>query len=257
MRKTVVRERSKVILRDPILVEGLPGLGTVGKIAVQYLRRQMKAKRLADLYSPHFAYYVLVNKRGSVRLLRNEFHYWRNQQSENDLILLTGDTQAQTIEGQYEVASSILDYAQSKGVKLVITVGGYKTEVKDTPRVVAASTNGQILKMALESGAVSSPSGNPIVGISGLLLGLARFRNVDALCLLGETPGYIPDPMAAKKILNVITSLLKIEVNLEGLEKEIDKSDQIMERMREIEKQRQLAVQRMRKADEERVTYIS
>jgi len=257
MRRTVVRERSKVILRDPILVEGLPGLGTVGKIAVQYLRRQMKAKRLADLYSPHFAYYVLVNKRGSVRLLRNEFHYWRNQQSENDLILLTGDTQAQTIEGQYEVASSILDYAQSKGVKLVITVGGYKTEVKDTPRVVAASTNGQILKMALESGAVSSPSGNPIVGISGLLLGLARFRNVDALCLLGETPGYIPDPMAAKKILNVITSLLKIEVNLEGLEKEIDKSDQIMERMREIEKQRQLAVQRMRKADEERVTYIS
>jgi len=257
MRRTVVRERSKVILRDPILVEGLPGLGTVGKIAVQYLRRQMKAKRLADLYSPHFAYYVLVNKRGSVRLLRNEFHYWRNQQSENDLILLTGDTQAQTIEGQYEVASSILDYAQSKGVKLVITVGGYKTEVKDTPRVVAASTNGQILKMALESGAVSSPSGNPIVGISGLLLGLARFRNVDALCLLGETPGYIPDPMAAKKILNVITSLLKIEVDLEGLEKEIDKSDQIMERMREIEKQRQLAVQRMRKADEERVTYIS
>lgn len=257
MRRTVVRERSKVILRDPILVEGLPGLGTVGKIAVQYLRRQMKAKRLADLYSPHFAYYVLVNKRGSVRLLRNEFHYWRNQQSENDLILLTGDTQAQTIEGQYEVASSILDYAESKGVKLVITVGGYKTEVKDTPRVVAASTNEQVLKMALESGAISSPPGNPIVGISGLLLGLARFKKVDALCLLGETPGYIPDPMAAKRILDVITSLLKIEVDLEGLEKEIDKSDQIMERMREIEKQRQLAVQRMRKADEERVTYIS
>jgi len=257
MKKTLVRERSKVILNNPILVEGLPGLGTVGKIAVQYLRRQMKAKRLADLYSPHFAYYVLVNKRGSVRLLRNEFCYWRNQQSENDLILLTGDTQAQTIEGQYEVASSILDYAESKDVKLVITVGGYKTEVRDTPRVVAASTNQEILRMALDSGAISSPPGNPIVGISGLLLGLARFRNVDALCLLGETPGYVPDPRAAKKVLIVITNLLRIEVDLEGLEREIDKSEQIMERMREIEKQRELAVQRMRKAEEERVTYIS
>ncbi|MCW4026471.1 MAG: PAC2 family protein, partial [Candidatus Bathyarchaeota archaeon] len=80
MRKTVVRERSNVVLKNPILVEGLPGLGTVGKIAVQYLRRQMKAKRLAELYSPHFAYYVLVTKRGSVRLLRNEFHYWQNEQ---------------------------------------------------------------------------------------------------------------------------------------------------------------------------------
>jgi len=257
MRKTVVKERSDVVLKNPILVEGLPGLGTVGKIAVQYLRRQMKAKRLAELYSPHFAYYVLVTKRGSVRLLRNEFYYWQNEQMENDLILLTGDTQAQTIEGQYEVARSILDYAESKGVKLVITAGGYKTEVKDTPRVVAASTNREVLKTALESGAISSPPGNPIVGISGLLLGLARMRNTDALCLLGETPGYMPDPRAAKKILNVITSLLKIEVDLEGLEREIDKSEQIMERMREIEKQRDLAVQRMRKAEEERVTYIS
>ena len=257
MRRTVVRERSKVILNNPILVEGLPGLGTVGKIAVQYLRRQMKAKRLAELYSPHFAYYVLVTKRGSVRLLRNEFYYWQNEQRENDLILLTGDTQAQTIEGQYEVARSILDYAESKGVKLVITVGGYKTEVKDTPRVVAASTNHEVLKTALESGAISSPPGNPIVGISGLLLGLARMRNTDALCLLGETPGYMPDPRAAEKILNVITTLLRIEVDLDGLEREIDKSQQIMKRMREIEKQRELAVQRMRKAEEERVTYIS
>jgi uncharacterized protein (TIGR00162 family) len=257
MRKTVVKERSNVVLKNPILVEGLPGLGTVGKIAVQYLRRQMKAKRLAELYSPHFAYYVLVTKRGSVRLLRNEFYYWQNEQRENDLILLTGDTQAQTIEGQYEVARSILDYADSKGVKLVITVGGYKTEVKDIPRVVAASTNHEVLKKALESGAISSPLGNPIVGISGLLLGLARMRNTDALCLLGETPGYMPDPTAAKRILNVITTLLKIDIDLEGLEKEIDKSEHIMERMREIEKQRELAVQRMRKAEEERVTYIS
>jgi len=257
MRKTIIIEKNGVQLRNPVLIEGFPGLGTVGKIVIQYLRRQMKAEKLADLYSPHFAYYVLVSKRGSVRLLRNEFYFWKNENGENDLILLTGDTQAQTVEGQYEVASSILDYGEKNGVKLIITIGGYRTEAKDKPQVVAVSTNPEVLKMALEAGAASSPPGNPIVGLAGLLLGLSRLRNMDALCLLGETPGYLPDPKAAKSVLGVVAKLLKIEVDLEGLEKEIDKSELMVKRMREIEERREVTAQKMRKEEEERVTYIS
>jgi len=257
MRKTNIIEKNGVQLRNPVLIEGFPGLGTVGKIVIQYLRRQMKAEKLADLYSPHFAYYVLVSKKGSVRLLRNEFYFWKNENGENDLILLTGDTQAQTVEGQYEVASSILDYAEKNGVKLIVTIGGYRTEAKDKPQVVAVSTNPEVLKMALEAGAVSSPPGNPIVGLAGLLLGLSRLRNMDALCLLGETPGYIPDPKAAKSVLDVVAKLLKVEVGLEGLEKEIDKSELMIKRMREIEERSEVAAQKMRKEEEERVTYIS
>jgi len=257
MRKTIIIERNKVQLRNPVLIEGFPGLGTVAKIVIQYLRRQMKTERLAELYSPHFAYYVLVNKKGSVRLLRNEFYYWKNESGENDLILLTGDTQAQTVEGQYEVATSILDYAEKMGVKLIITIGGYRAEAKDNPQVVAVSTSAEVLRSALEVGAMSSPPGNPIVGIAGLLLGLSRLRNMDALCLLGETPGYLPDPKAAKSVLSVVTKLLKIGVNLDGLDREIDKSELIVERMRDIEERREITAQKMRKEEEERVTYIS
>ncbi len=257
MKETIIVEKNKVDLKNPVLIEGLPGLGTVGKIVIKYLRKQMKTEKLAELYSPHFAYYVLVNKRGNVRLLRNDFYYWKNENGENDLILLTGDSQAQTVEGQYEVASSILDYAEEKGVKLIITIGGYKAEVKDNPRVVAVSTSPEVLRMASEAGAVSSPPGNPIVGIAGLLLGLSSLRKMDALCLLGETPGYLPDAKAAKNVLSAITRLLKIKVDLEGLDKEIDKSDLIIKRMREIEEQREIAAQKMRKTEEERVTYIS
>jgi len=257
MKETIIREKAKVDLRNPVLIEGLPGLGIVGKIVVKYLRKQMEAEKLAELYSPHFAYYVLVSKKGNVRLLRNDFYYWKNKKRGNDLILLTGDSQPQTIEGQYEVASSILDYVEKMGVRLIITIGGYKTEVKDEPQVVAVSTSPEVLRMALEAGAVTSPPGNPIVGIAGLLLGLSRLRKMDALCLLGETLGYMPDAKAAKSVLSVVARMLKIKVDLEGLEKEIDKSELIIKRMREIEEQREIAAQKMRKAEEERVTYIS
>ncbi|MEM2539346.1 MAG: PAC2 family protein, partial [Candidatus Bathyarchaeia archaeon] len=60
MKKTVIIEKEEVELKNPILIEGLPGLGMVGKIAVKYLIKQLKARKFAELYSPHFAYYVLV-----------------------------------------------------------------------------------------------------------------------------------------------------------------------------------------------------
>ncbi|MFQ5837039.1 MAG: PAC2 family protein, partial [Candidatus Bathyarchaeia archaeon] len=239
MKTTTIKELTKIELKNPILVEGLPGLGMVGRIATRYLAKQLKAQKLAILYSPHFPYYIVVNKKGSVRLLQGKFFFWKNEAGENDLIFFTGDSQAQTIEGQYEVASSILDFAEKNNVKKIVTIGGYRKEVKETPKVVAVSTSPTLLNETLKAKAVPSPAGNPIVGTAGLLLGLAKFRKIDAICLLGETRGYLPDPRAAKSVLEVLQKMLKIKVDLSGLDKEIEKSKEIVERMQEIEKRRE------------------
>jgi len=257
MKETVIVEKEKVELKNPILIEGLPGLGLVGKIAAKYLVKQLKAKKMAELYSPHFAYYVLVTDEGSIRLLRSEFYYWKNEKGENDLILLTGDSQAQTIEGQHEIADAILDFANKKNVKLIITIGGYRKEVKAAPQVLASATNLRLLEKALKSGAKNSPKGNPIVGTAGLLVGLAKFRDIDAICLLAETSGYLPDPKAAKSVLNVLMRMLNFEVNLSDLDDEIYKSEQIESRMRKIEEQRRALEKRRQKIDEEKISYIS
>ena len=83
MKETYIKEIKKVDLKDPILIEGLPGLGLVGKITIRYLIKRLEAKKFAYLYSPHFPYYVLVNKKGSVRLLRGTFYYWKNKKEKN------------------------------------------------------------------------------------------------------------------------------------------------------------------------------
>jgi uncharacterized protein (TIGR00162 family) len=257
MKTTVIKEVNTIELKNPILVEGFPGLGMVGNIATQYLIRQLKTQKLATLYSPHFPYHVLVSKKGGARLLRGEFYFWKNEAGENDLILLTGDSQAQTIEGQFEVANSILDYAEKKKVKTVITIGGYRNEVEGSPKVVAVSTNPALFKKALNSKAMSSEAGTPIVGTAGLLLGLATFRNVDAICLLGETRGYLPDPKTAKSVIEILQGIIDVTVDLSGLDKEIERSKEMLDRMQEIEKRRVKYVEKMRRVEEERITYIS
>ncbi len=256
MKETAIKELTKVELKNPILIEGLPGLGLVGKIATRYLIKQLKAQKLAYLYSPHFPYFVLVSKKGSVRLLRGTFYFWKNDNGENDLILFTGDSQAQTIEGQYEISNRILDFAQKYGVKLIITIGGYRVET-DKPKVVAAATSQALLDRALQANAVISPMGSPIVGTAGLILGLAPFRKIEALCLLGETRGYLPDPKAAKSVLEVLMKILRINVDLAGLDAEIAKAESMVARLRKIEEKRMLQAEEMRREEDKKITYIS
>jgi uncharacterized protein (TIGR00162 family) len=257
VKETFIKELMRSDLNNPVLIEGLPGLGLVGKIATRFLIKELKAERLAYLYSPHFPYFVLVNKKGSVRLLRGTFYSWKNKNGKNDIIFFTGDSQAQTIEGQYEISNRILDFAGQKNVKLIVTIGGYRTEAKDKPKVIAAATNTELLNKALQAKAVVSPSGSPIVGSAGLILGLAHFKKLDALCLLGETRGYLPDPKAAKSVLEVLQSLFSIDVDLKGLDENIAKAEKMVTRLQKIEEKRALQAEEVRKEENKKVTYIS
>lgn len=257
MKETVIKELTEVDLRNPILIEGLPGLGLVGKIATRYLIKRLRAQKFAYLYSPHLPYFVLVNKKGSARLLRGTFYAWNNQDGENDLIFFTGDSQAQTIEGQYEISDCIMDFAKQLKVRLIVTVGGYRMEVEDNPKVIAAASNQELLESALQTGAILSSKGSPIVGTAGLILGLARFKKIDTLCLLGETRGYLPDPKAAKAVLDVLKILLNIDVDLAGLDEQIVKADDMVSRLQRIEEKRASHAEEIQKEENKKITYIS
>jgi uncharacterized protein (TIGR00162 family) len=256
MRETYVKEFSQIQPKNPVLIEGLPGLGLVGKIALRYLIKQLKPKKIAYLYSPHFPYFVLVNKKGSVRLLRGAFYYYQNPK-DNDILLFTGDSQSQTIEGQYEIADRMLDFSEKHGVKTIATIGGYRMEPKEKPRVFIAATNQDLLQKAITAGGTLSTTGSPIVGTAGLILGLAKFKKIEALCLLGETRGYLPDPLAAKSVLEVLKSMFKFDLDLTGLNEEISRAETMVTRLQQIEEKRALQAEETKKEEDKKTTYIS
>ncbi|MGE5533482.1 MAG: PAC2 family protein [Bacillota bacterium] len=256
MKETYIKEFAEIQPNNPILIEGLPGLGLVGKIALRYLIKQLKAKKIAYLYSPHFPYFVLVNKKGNVRLLRGAFYYYQNPKG-NDIILFTGDSQSQTIEGQYEIADRMLDFSEKHGVKTIATIGGYRMESKEKPRVFIAATSHDVLQKAIQSGASLSTSGSPIVGTAGLILGLSKFKKIDAICLLGETRGYLPDPLAAKSVLEVLKLTFNFDLDLAGLDEEIAKAETMVTRLQQIEEKRAVQAEETRKQEDKKTTYIS
>jgi uncharacterized protein len=257
VKATYIKELAHIEAKDPVLIEGLPGLGLVGKIAMRYLIKQLKAQKIAYLYSPHFPYFVLVNKKGNVRLLRGTFYYVKNSAGPNDLLLFTGDSQSQTIEGQYEIADEMIKFAKQHKVGTIVTIGGYRMETEGKPKVVVAGTSQEILSQAFKAGGTVSPTGSPIVGTAGLILGLARFQKISALCLLGETRGYLPDPQAARSVLEVIRGMFQFNVDLAAMDEDIVRADKMVTRLQQIEQQREAQSEETRKEEDKKTTYIS
>ena len=131
------------VLNRPILISGLPGFGYVAKLSADYLREQLKAKLFEEIYSPSFPPFVLIRKDGTVELLKNEFYYWKNKSSsENDLIIFTGNTQASSPEGQFEVVDEVLRVAEKFGVGKIFSLAAYASQERvDVPRVFGAVTD--------------------------------------------------------------------------------------------------------------------
>ncbi len=102
MEDVVIRTLEKVALRDPVLIEGLPGVGNVGKLAADYLRDQLPAKPLATIHSKFFPPQVYVSEEGIIRLVSNDLSYWKATGSgQRDVLVLGGDYQGISPEGQY------------------------------------------------------------------------------------------------------------------------------------------------------------
>lgn len=227
-------------LDNPIFIEGLPGIGNVGKLAVEHLIEMTNAVKFAELYSKDFPPQVFINSDGTVKLVNNEFYYVKaKKKNQRDIILLTGDYQGLSSQGQYELVEKILDIVEELGVKEIYTLGGYGLgyEIKK-PKVLFAVTDKKLVKTMKQYGAIfkKNEPGGGIIGASGLILGLGKLRGFEAVCFMGETPGYLVDPNSAKAILKILTKITKVEVNMTRLEEKAKEIEYISQQLSEMEK---------------------
>ncbi|UCE37367.1 MAG: proteasome assembly chaperone family protein [Thermoplasmata archaeon] len=239
MENVIINYLQKPDINDPILIEGLPGVGNVGKLAAEHLIDQLHAEKFADLFSKHFPPQVLVGEDGVVKLVNNELHFVKSSNKDGfDLIILVGDYQGMTPEGQYELASKILEVAREFKVKKIFTLGGYGMgKVIEYPRVLGATTNKGLVEEMRKYG-ITFPKGEPgsgIVGASGLLLGLGVLEGIESVCLMGETSGYFADPKAAQAVLEVLTKILNVKVDFKQLELKAKELDYMTSKLKDLE----------------------
>ena len=221
----IIKITARPKLRTPNLLAAWPGIGNVAMIIANYLKAKLPFKELGYLEASYFFDPIGVLVRDNVveepNFPQSDFYYWKNSGGGNDLILFIGDDQP--ANKGYELAHCILDVGERFGAERVYTCAAAITRIHHTepPKVWGVATShrisGDLNEYNLEH------SGNlQIAGLNGLLLGVAKEREIDGICLLGEVPVYasrMPNPMAALAVLKVLTSMIGVKIDLAELAK--------------------------------------
>ena len=223
--ETKITEIGEVNLNNPIVIEGLPGIGFVGKIVVDQIVKHLNGEKFAELQSDYFPPQVTMKEDGLIEPMKMEFFYIKDFGENNqDIVLLTGNTQGSDFEGQIMISKVLMNYFEDLGSEKIFTIGGLGTgELSERSKVFVAGNNKDLIDEILEidNTEVRKDEGGAIVGASGLLLYYAQQKGIDAACLMGETPGFYVDPSSAKEVLFVLFKLFGFKLDFEELDEQI------------------------------------
>lgn len=220
-------EKKHPTLKNPILLVGLPGIGNVGKIVVDFLIDELKAKPLYAIQSYHFPHTVFVNEKNLVDMPTIELFYKKGNATTQDFLFLAGDVQPTEQTACYEFCDIILNIFQELKGREIISIGGIGLyEVGELPKVFCTGNRHDIIEKYVK-GTVLNPHlygvVGPIVGVAGVILGLSMQRNIPAISLLAETiahPYYV-GIKGSKEILSILQKKFSFSVDINKLDKEI------------------------------------
>jgi len=235
--KNLVKLHARPKLNSPNMLVAWPGIGNVAIILATYLKRKLDFKELGEVEASHFFDPIGVVVKDNVveapQFPESRFYYWKNKGEGSDIILFIGEDQPAT--KSYELANCVLDVGERFQVKRIYTCAAAMTRIHHTepPRVWGAATSQYVAKDLTGYDLVQR--GNlHIAGLNGLLLGVAKERDIEGICLLGEVPMYatrVQNPMAALAILNILTKMLDIEIDMGEL---AQLAKEIKEKMRQV-----------------------
>ena len=245
-------------LNSPNLICGFPGTGLVGKLAVDYLIKELDAIHMADLFSCYFSPQVVIQSDGTTNIVKNSLYYVKSNNtsvnkkqiknlsklevqldqsvnesksntslkladgsllSSNDLILLTGDSQPVVPGSEYVLSEQLLDLITKFKISNIFSLASYVTGTfVNEPKIYGTATNPEIVK-SFRSFNISTLDNGNITGMNGLILGLGKLRGIEGTCLLGETSGYVIDAKASKNLLEILNKILGIKINMDEINK--------------------------------------
>ncbi len=201
------------------MVATWPGVGNVSLIVAEYVLRKLSFKDLGELEGSYFFDPIGVVARDNVvqapQFPENRFYYRKGGKGERDVILFIGEDQPSA--KVYELAQCVLDVGRRFQAERVITCAAALTRIHFTeqPHVWGVATKPELTEELARYDLVHR--GNlQIAGLNGLLLGVAKERGIDGICLLGEVPAQasrIANPMAALAILHVLSRMLGFKID--------------------------------------------
>jgi uncharacterized protein len=213
-------------IKTPVIIQGMPGIGSVGKITADLLSEQLKAKNAVSFFSHCMPNYVMVNKNNTIELPKVEMRHAKV--GKQDFLFLVGDFQPTKEEDSYGFAEAVLSTAKHFNAKEVVALGGIGlAEEPADIRVFCTGNDKKLIETFAKKGANDKLYGvvGPIMGITGLTLGLGERYGLKCATLLADTyagPMHV-GMKESREILKVLDKKYSFGINFKNVERDIQK----------------------------------
>ena len=214
-------------LNNPTMIAALPDMGNVAGIGMSFLVKKLKAKLFAEIYAfwpPAVSY-----DRGLIKYDQSSYKFHYSQK--DNLVFFSGEFNPSDPRRLYELCYEVVNMAKKLKVSTLYSIGAALRQPNPAePKLFAATTTSKYLDLLKKEKLELLDGKGQITGFNGLVLGIAKEKQLDSICILSEidNPNVI-QPKSAKLILEKLCQVLELKsFDMKELEEE-EKRKQFME----------------------------
>ncbi|MFH1247412.1 MAG: PAC2 family protein [Candidatus Micrarchaeota archaeon] len=215
-------------LKNPVIIEGFPGIGMIGTITASFLAEKLQMKLIGYFSSPHFPPIAAIHDYVPVspaRIYCSE---------KDDLIVVFSEM---VIPSQLVVPLSekIIDLAEKYNAKAIYSFAGIATPSPDEKIYAIASTKKLVEEMKKQNFELVKEGATQ--GVSGVLIAQCAAQKFPAINFMAQTSSPL-DPRAAAKLIDRIMPYIGVKVDTKPLVAEAEKVEvklkEAMDKMKQM-----------------------
>lgn len=211
------------------VIDAPPSAGIAPSIAINYMIEDLKPVKIAEVRSHYFPHVSLVSNgvASQPKIEIYKYEYGRVR-----LVLLSRNFAMEDGEASYLIAERIYRFLVSRNALNYYLLTGIR--LTGSRGVYIASTDPGGVRAFLKAGArlLRSLDEVPADKLSSHLMHLYLKGTGRVWLLAAEVMPYFPDPSAAKDLLELLSRVFEIEIDLSRLEEEIRRQKEAIEEFR-------------------------
>ncbi len=222
----------EVDLTDAKVIAGFPSIGLVSTIAANYLIDALNLRQIGCLTSPHFPALSVVHTGEPLSPVRI---YCGDKAGAGKIVVFVSEFKPKP-NLINSISITIMNWVNEKKCKVLISPEGMVVErsdnddknERDIEAYAIASTPDS--RNMLVSKKIPQFKNGIIAGVSGVLLNLGKQSKFDVISILAEAHPNYPDARAAAAAIEVMASIMNVEINVNPLYEESERIEQKLQK---------------------------
>ncbi|MFH0798033.1 MAG: PAC2 family protein [Candidatus Woesearchaeota archaeon] len=191
--------------KNPIIIEGFPGLGLIGTICTEFLIKHMDAKSIGSIWSKDLMPIAAVHESKIVQPL--EIFY----SEKHNVVILHALSDVKGME--WEISEALVDLYNQLGAKEIISIEGIMAK-SETPEAFYIASDAKSRKK-MDGAKVTQLKEGIIIGVTAAVL--LKDKDINSTGIFVGTHSKLPDSKSAAKIIEVLDTYLDLDIDYKPL----------------------------------------